>query len=386
MDKIDNYMKNTIKNNFETPISYNNMILNSLNNKKAKKKYKCQKFIQILSTACAAVFVTCSITYAGFSVYEKIWKQPEIHNSLEEKGIYNKKIHEKDNKERLEDNKTISIDEAISISSNIFSNLEIEQNISAENVKVNQETYTNYFEIETNEYTMSLTSNGTFQYLKNKKYKSDNNYDDISNDKANELAEKILNSLNLKSQYSLKYLEETQEFINNKGYDMWLASYYETIDGLQNKYKCINISFNVSNNKIAIKDIGMLDDNFKFQNNEVIIDKEQAIETAKSVDRKISTQDISTVTAELSIERLNSFVYVQEKTLGKEDGVKVEIIDGVENGYYGYSNEKILRKVWNVKISYNYEKEKSRNSLEDLGRRYYIDATTGEVLGGSWGY
>lgn len=379
-------MKNTIKNSFETPMSYNNIILNSLNNKKAKKKYKSQKFIQILSTACAVVFLTCSITYAGFSVYEKIWKQPVIHNSLGEKGSYINKIHEKDNKERLEENKTISIDEVISISSNIFSNLEIEQNISIENVKVNQETYTNYFEIETTEYTMSLTSNGTFQYLKNKNYKSDNNYDDISNDKANELAEKILNSLNLKSQYSLKYLEETQEFINNKGYDMWMASYYETIDGLQNKYKSINISFNVSDNKIALKDIGMFDDNFKFQNNEVIIDKEQAIETAKSVDRKISIQDISTVTAELSIERLNSFVYVQEKNLGKEYGVKVEIIDGVENDYYGYSNEKILRKVWNIKISYNYEKEKSRNHLEYLGRRYYIDATTGEVIGGAWGY
>jgi len=53
-----------------------------------------------------------------------------------------------------------------------------------------------------------------------------------------------------------------------------------------------------------------------------------------------------------------------------------------------YSNEKILRKVWNVKIKYQFNyipDEPVHNWKEQFGREYYIDATTGEIIGGNWG-
>ena len=41
--------------------------------------------------------------------------------------------------------------------------------------------------------------------------------------------------------------------------------------------------------------------------------------------------------------------------------------------------------VWDIKINYTYDNTKARNNGEFLGRNYYVDATTGEIIGGSWG-
>ena len=161
--------------------------------------------------------------------------------------------------------------------------------------------------------------------------------------------------------------------------------YNQNLNGLKNKYNCVNISFNIINGNMQIEKIITLDNGFEFQNNEVLINKEEAIKIAKEIDRKISILDITSCDSELCIERLNSFVYIQEKTAGKEDEIKEEIIDGKSNVYKGYSNENKLRIVWNVKINYDYDEAKAINCKEFLGRDYYIDATTGEIIGGAWG-
>lgn len=47
-----------------------------------------------------------------------------------------------------------------------------------------------------------------------------------------------------------------------------------------------------------------------------------------------------------------------------------------------------LRKVYNVKIFYdvNYtDDEPAHNWKEQFGREYFVDATTGEIIGGRWG-
>ena len=70
-----------------------------------------------------------------------------------------------------------------------------------------------------------------------------------------------------------------------------------------------------------------------------------------------------------------------------EDEIKHETEeDGKIISYNGYYNEKVLRKVWNVRIQYYIDKEKQRNISELGGRNYYVDTTTGEIIGGSWEY
>lgn len=385
MDNIDKFIKDTLRQKIDIPLSCENIILYTLKKEKLLKRHKRCKFLKSLCTACLGIILGTGIAFAGYTAYEKVWKEPQSFNSLEERIEYDKEFSKKDTQEQINKSKIISTEEAISISSNIFKNLEIEQNIASENVKLNSESFSGYFEIETNEYKMDLKPNGTFSYLINKKFNYNAKDNIIDENTAIESSNKIINSLNLKNQYSLNYIEYTNGFIKNDSYNIWLASYYETINDIKNKYNCINIFFSIIDNNMVIERINNLDDNWEYQNNEVIITKEKAIEIAKIIDRKISMLDITTIDAELDIEIVNSFVYAQEKTLGKEDEYKYEIIDDVTNIYNAYSNEKILRTIWKVKISYNYNEDNARNDKEFLGRYYYVDATTSEIIGGSWG-
>lgn len=385
MDNIDKLIKDTLNQKVEIPLSCKNTILYTLQKKKLIKKHKHLKFIKSLCTACLSIILSTEIVFASYTVYEKVWKEPQIYNTLEERDEYNKGINEKDNKERLEESKVISIEEAISKSSDIFNQLDIEQEITAENVKINSEQYLSYFKIKTNEYLMNLTANGEFCSLTNEKYDYNTKDDIIEEKTALEISNKIINSLNLNSQYSLRFIEYTNSFRNNDSYNIWMACYYETINGIQNKYNYVNIWFSIIDDNIVIEKISNFLNNYEFQNNEIIITKEQAIEIAKTTDRKISTLDITTADAELAIERLNAFVYAQKESLGKKDEIKTEKVDNITTAYYGYSNEKIIRNIWKVKIDYNYDTDNARNENEYFGRYYYVDATTGEVIGGSWG-
>jgi hypothetical protein len=385
MDKIDIFIRNTIKNEFELPQSYNNVIWYTLKKKSKIKKYKYIKLLKTICTTCVGIILSTGFVFAGYTMYERVWKEPKIYNSLEEKITDEKAISEENNKEKFETNEIISNQEAVSIFSNILSNLGISQNISEENIKINTELYSQYFSIETNEYTIDISANGIFQNFINKSFDYTIKCDDITEKKATEFANKIIESINLNNKYTLNNIESTVSLKNGNTANIWFASYYQEINGLKNKYNCINLSFYVVNNRVIIESIITLDNDFEFQDNEVLITKEEALKIAKDMDRKISVLDINSCDAELAIERLNSFVYIQEQTLGKEDEIKEEIIDGVGNTYYGYSNEKILRIVWKVKIDYNYNASNARNENEYRGRYYYIDATTGEIIGGSWG-
>lgn len=357
-----------------------------LRNSLLKKKIDSDN--NVLKTILIVISITIiltGITYASITIYEKVWKEPQSFNSLEEKIEYDREFYEKDTEEQINKSKIISTEEAISIASDIFKNLEIGQNITNKNIKINSESFFGYFEIKTEEYEISLSPNGTLYTLVNKNYNFNAKDDIIDENTALKLSNKIINSLNLNNNYSINFIEYTNGFIRNDSYNIWMASYYETINDLKNKYNCINIFFSVIDNNLIIERINKLDDNWEYQNNEVIITKERAIEIAKNVDRKISILDVTTIDAELDIERVNSFVYAQEETLGKEDEFREEVIDGVTHAYRAYSNEKILRTIWNVKISYNYNESNARNSKEFLGRYYYVDTSTGEIIGGSWG-
>ncbi len=385
MDKIDKIIFEDLSREIILPNSYTNTILNCLNNKENIKKYKYKKLIRTLTTAIASIILCTGVAFAGYTIYEKVWKEPKIYNTYEEKmtdDIYN---YEKNNNEKLEENEIVSVEKATTIISNISQKLELNESITEKDIVVNTEVFSNYFEIENDKLRLNINANGIFQNYINKSFDYTAKPDNITEKEATEIANKILENIEMNENYTLKSIESTTSIDKNNSAKIWFASYYQTFNGLSNKYNCINISFNIVNNKVVIERIITLDNGFKFQNNEVIISQEEALDIAKEMDRKISILNISSCDAKLDIERLNSFVYIQEKTLGKEDELKEEIINNSSHIYSGYSNEKILRVIWNVTISYDYNDTNSRNSNEYYGRNYFIDATTGEIIGGSWG-
>ena len=76
----------------------------------------------------------------------------------------------------------------------------------------------------------------------------------------------------------------------------------------------------------------------------------------------------------LSIEYMNGEVYLKEN--GMEDGDKtITLEDGTTLQYNIYRDSQEIRKVYVVEISY-------KNRPDERPRKYYVDTTTGEIVGG----
>lgn len=115
---------------------------------------------------------------------------------------------------------------------------------------------------------------------------------------------------------------------------------------------------------------GKIDNNF--EDNPIIISQEEAIEISKNKEKEFSDLEISNVSAELSIEKMNIFVYCLENNIANENGeLKVD---------------NISRNVWVVNIEHNKDSKPKDGNLETVksqyNKKYYIDTTTGEIIGG----
>ena len=115
---------------------------------------------------------------------------------------------------------------------------------------------------------------------------------------------------------------------------------------------------------------GKIDNNF--EDNPIIISKEEAIEIAKNKEKEFSDLEISNVSAELSIEKMNIFVYCLENNIANENG-ELKVDD-------------ISRNVWVVSIENNKDSKTKDGNIETVksqyNKKYYIDTTTGEIIGG----
>ena len=126
----------------------------------------------------------------------------------------------------------------------------------------------------------------------------------------------------------------------------------------------------MNNNLVIYTITGKIDNNF--EDNPIIISKEEAIEIAKNKEKEFSDLEISNVSAELSIEKMNIFVYCLENNIANENG-ELKVDD-------------ISRNVWVVSIEHNKDSKPKDGNIETVksqyNKKYYIDTTTGEIIGG----
>lgn len=168
---------------------------------------------------------------------------------------------------------------------------------------------------------------------------------------------------------------------NDEASYIWYADFYKKYGDLYNQYEKISIGWVPTINGLYSLNI----ENSKYENNEQKISKEDAIKIATEKDKKIETRyNIASTEAEIGIDKMNTDVVYREKNL--EDYEKGTInFEPDENGTYKikedaefYKVDNRVRKVWEVTIYYDYYKY-------DYPERYvyYVDATTGEIIGGS---
>ena len=156
---------------------------------------------------------------------------------------------------------------------------------------------------------------------------------------------------------------------------IWYATFERKYGELYNHYDYVNIGWIPGINEIYSYSV----ESKKFENNPVELSKEDAIKIAEEKDKQIEPDaQIKEIKADIRIEKMNSDAYEREK-FGDEYQKQRELPVG-EKTYY--ITEERVRKVWIVTLKYDKIEE---GELCDYS--YFVDATTGEIIGGEpWDY
>lgn len=326
---------------------------------------------KLVATFVITTIVTGGLVYAtGNAIYEKIWKQPETYE-------FSYEVTEKDKEN------AISEEEARKKAEEYLRKIGLEDEISGLGLMKSWRGNVVIWDIGFTKGTMQMDSKGNFQSLNipSYNYKIPYNYG-ITREEARKTAKELLlkyNPNNNSDEYELVSLKRNME--NDEASYIWYADFYKKYGVLYNQYEKISIGWIPTINGLYSLSI----ENSKYENNEQKISKEDAIKIATEKDKQIETRyNIASTEAEIGIDKMNTDVVYREKNL--EDYEKGTInFEPDENGTYKikenaefYKVDNRVRKVWEVTIYYDYYKY-------DYPERYvyYVDATTGEIIGGS---
>lgn len=340
------------------------------------KSFKINKLVPIkmVATFVLTIGITVGIGYASVMTYQKIWKEPQEYkiNIKSGEGYY---IVEKTQEEIDEELKNcISKEQAIQKGQEVLKKFNINEEADIANILIDStgtdKTWYIYagfasisIDAETGEFK-SLTIPTTGRNIKGRSTKEE----------ALQVANDILN----------KYQEDAQNYEivklnNNMGTEedsyIWYATFEKRYGELYNHYEYINIGWIPGTNEIYQYVI----ENKSYENNPEEIAKEDAIRIAVQKDKEIEPNaQIKEIKTDVRIEKMNSDAYVRDKYKDKYYEQKI-LADDEEKIYY--VTEDRVRKVWVVTLEY----DDIYNKI--LYYTYYIDATTGEIIGGQdWDY
>lgn len=91
MDDIDEKIIKKINTNQNVPAGFTQSIQKALY-KDVKIKNKVVEFTKILATACTTIAIAGGVSFAGYGLYQKIWKDPERISIEQAKQQLEKKV------------------------------------------------------------------------------------------------------------------------------------------------------------------------------------------------------------------------------------------------------------------------------------------------------
>lgn len=372
---------------------------NNRNDKFFKKKVysKNSNIRKIVSMVLVIGIFSFGIVQAGTRIYQNVWKEPEKYDISKEIELPTK-ITEEEKKE------LISEEEAKGKA------IEILKELGYENTKISRVELKRGYDSDIPSYYMVKTKygyeegievqihalTGKVVYIQNRdlKYQKQNR-DIIDENVAKKIGTDILKKIGMdESKYVFNEIKEEKNYFQNSVMETWYVSYVKEYYGIKNNFEKYIVLFYLENGKTIIDTINILED-YTYQENEVVLSKEDAINITKAKEREISNQEIIDIQAELSIEKMNSWIYLLESDV--EIYEKVTKIDELGNEYVSieqtedsyYKVDDIARTVWKVTVSHDY-KNSGNLAREDMkeyikqyvSKAYYIDASTGEIIGG----
>ena len=337
------------------------------------KKMPKRNLPKLVATFVLTTTVTGGLVYAtGNTIYDKIWKRPESYNITQ-------------NVTDEEKAKCISEEEAENIGNLYLKKIGLNDE-TIQNLGLTKEFFSNENVWSMSSEKATLTIDGETGKIKSVniptwEYKIPYNYG-ITREEARNVAKELLQKYKPeddKGEYELISLKRNNEQ-DEEAY-IWYADFYKKYGDLINPEERISIGWVPTINGLYSLNI----ESNTYENNEQKISKEDAIKIVTEKDKQIEqNKTIKDTRAEIRIKQMNENVYLRENFKDEYENGTLNMEKTGENTYklkedaVIYKTEERVRKVWCVVVIYNLDEPYQ-------GYTYYVDSTTGEIIGGQLG-
>lgn len=315
---------------------YKNIKDDNFFNKHQYRKNNSNILLKKIATFLIIGIFTTGVVYATSNYIKNIWKNPEEYNYNESKQVVQKDIDE-----------SMTENEAKQIGLKTLKEMNMEIG-KIKNSYLNKEPSIDKIEwvIETdNDLEIRINAkNGELYSFSNNRLLNSVNNSTLNEEAAIKVSKEIYNSLSYKKNYEFSCISNLE---NGK----WQADYCIKYGDIYNPYQCVRITFIAESKELVMLNVF----DYDFENNPYEISEEEALAIVKN---KYGEENIKTISAKKDIQKMNTIIYQKENE--------------TTTGEYKIDN--IVRNIWNVEL-----KEKKYGFVE----KYYIDATTGEIIGGN---
>lgn len=373
MKNLDDYLISFKNEKQQIPQSFTNTIKNFSPSKK-ESRYWIMKFNVIKKTIIVAtsLLVGTGVVFAGSKVVENIWKQPETYE-------YSQKITQKDKEEAISEEE--AKEKAIEYLNKIQLNKDVGNLELTKTFKDNELVWSVGFKGG----VLLLDKTGLVRSINipSSEYVIPYNFG-ITKEEARKTAKELLakyNPYESNDGYELVSIKRNME--NDEESYIWYADFYKKYGDLYNQYEKISIGWIPTINGLYSLRV----ENSEYENNEQLISKEEAIKIATEKDKQIEKRHkIVSTEAELGIDKMNTEVIYREKDIENYEKGTINF-NRNENGQVTVKDDAVfykvddrVRKVWEVAIYYDYYKYVESEPERFI---YFVDCTTGEIIGGN---
>lgn len=303
-----------------------------------KHHYKKNSTI-LFSNKVACLLLICilisGVVYATTYYVKNIWKEPETYTYEEEKKVTEEDIEN-----------SISEEDAKKIGLKTLEDMGMEIGNIKESY-INKEPSVNKIEwviITDNDLEIRINAKtGELYSFSNNKLLNKTNNKEVTEDEALSIANDIYKNLSYQKNYEFNYM-------SNIGEGKWQADFSVKYNDIFNPYQCVRITFIAETKELIM--LNLFD--YEFENNPFEITEEDSIKIVENIYGK---ENISDISAKKDIQMMNTMIYQKDNQSDSKE----------------FRTENLVRNVWNVKIT---------ESEYGFTEYYYVDATTGEIIGG----
>lgn len=337
---------------------------------------KIKYILKTAVTTIVGIIVSTGVVFATTIVYEKIWKTPEKIEISSGDFEEITKITE----ESKQDN--ISEEQAKEIAINKLNQIGFNSNIVGTN---------HYKEYDSNRICYRFGTEDNYEISINGEtgeffdiYNNDKNAQDTSKymteEQAKELANKYYKLFGYKEgEYEITRVQSVNNEGKSEGPGFRMSVIYNKKYGeVYNPYERIVVVLESKYMKMDMFRVSSV----PFDNNEVVISEQEAIDIALKEDEKIETNKVENIKSKLMVVKMNADAYdrINDKDIYYESRQTPDYPIEERNHY---KVEDRIRNAWVVVINYE------DNFGDDIKKRYtegaysyFVDATTGEIIGG----